>query len=60
MTEHSEDREDTETGRPSPGGEPDEPGAIGGDSESRDRPPAVPADDDAETGDTDQHSGSGA
>jgi hypothetical protein len=60
MSEHPEEREDSETDRPSPGGEGDEPGAIGS-SESRDQPPAVPAeDDDTEAGDTDQHSSSGA
>ena len=32
------------------------PGAEGGHSESTDRPPAVPADDEAPVGDTDQHS----
>ena len=31
-------------------------GAEGGQSESTDRPPAAPADDDAPLGDTDQHS----
>jgi hypothetical protein len=39
--------------------DPDEtnrPGAEGGTSESTDRPPAAPADDDAPLGDTDQHS----
>ena len=34
----------------------DETGAEGGRSESADRPPAAPADDDAPLGDTDQHS----
>jgi hypothetical protein len=33
-----------------------QPGPEGGDSESKDRPPAAPADDDAPLGDTDQHS----
>jgi hypothetical protein len=33
-----------------------ETGAEGGESPSRDRPPAAPADDDAPLGDTDQHS----
>jgi hypothetical protein len=33
-----------------------ETGAEGGESESTDRPPAAPADDDAPLGDTDQHS----
>jgi hypothetical protein len=33
-----------------------QPGAEGGDSESADRPPGAPADDDAPVGDTDQHS----
>lgn len=33
-----------------------EPGTEGRDSESKDRPPAAPADDDAPLGDTDQHS----
>jgi hypothetical protein len=33
-----------------------EAGAEGGESESTDRPPAAPADDDAPLGDTDQHS----
>jgi hypothetical protein len=32
------------------------PGAEGGDSESTDQPPALPADDDSPLGDTDQHS----
>jgi hypothetical protein len=32
------------------------PGAEGGESESTDRPPGAPADDDAPLGDTDQHS----
>ena len=36
--------------------EQDEKGAEGGDSESTDRPPAAPADDEAPLGDTDQHS----
>jgi hypothetical protein len=31
-------------------------GAEGGESESTNRPPAAPADDDAPLGDTDQHS----
>jgi hypothetical protein len=48
-------------GRPSeaeaPENRPDEPGAEGGTaSPSADRIPAVPADDDAPLGDTDQHS----
>jgi hypothetical protein len=34
----------------------DRTGAEGGRSESADRPPAMPADDDAPLGDTDQHS----
>jgi hypothetical protein len=38
----------------------DERGAEGGESESTDRPPAAPADDDAPLGDTDQHSGADA
>jgi hypothetical protein len=38
----------------------DDAGAEGGDSESTDRPPAAPADDDAPLGDTDQHSGADA
>jgi hypothetical protein len=33
-----------------------EQGAEGGRSESTDKPPAAPADDDAPAGDTDQHS----
>jgi hypothetical protein len=33
-----------------------EPGAEGGESESKDRLPGAPADDDAPLGDTDQHS----
>jgi hypothetical protein len=33
-----------------------DPGSEGGASESKDRPPAAPADDDAPLGDTDQHS----
>jgi hypothetical protein len=32
------------------------PGAEGGESESTNRPPGVPADDEAPLGDTDQHS----
>ena len=36
------------------------PGAEGGESESTDRPPGAPADDDAPLGDTDQHSDSEA
>ena len=32
------------------------PGAEGGDSDSADRAPGAPADDDAPVGDTDQHS----
>jgi hypothetical protein len=32
------------------------PGAEGGESESTNRPPGAPADDDAPLGDTDQHS----
>ena len=38
----------------------DEQGAEGGPSESTDRPPGAPADDDAPVGDTDQHSGADA
>jgi hypothetical protein len=34
----------------------DPPGAEGGESDSTDRPPGAPADDDAPAGDTDQHS----
>ncbi|MCW3066718.1 MAG: hypothetical protein JWN32_3890 [Solirubrobacterales bacterium] len=60
MSEHPEEERDPETGRPSPGSDPDRPGPEGGSEESRDRPPAVPSDDDAEAGDTDQHSSSGA
>ena len=42
---------------PAPEDQPEEPGAEGGsDSESADKPPAAPADDDAPLGDTDQHS----
>jgi len=41
---------------PRPDDDRDPPGAEGGDSESKDRPPAAPADDDAPLGDTDQHS----
>ena len=37
-----------------------ETGAEGGESESTDRPPAAPADDDAPLGDTDQHSNADA
>jgi hypothetical protein len=36
------------------------PGAEGGESESTDRPPGAPADDDAPLGDTDQHSSADA
>jgi len=36
------------------------PGAEGGDSESADRLPGAPADDDAPLGDTDQHSNADA
>ncbi len=36
------------------------PGAEGGSSESAEELPAAPTDDDAEVGDTDQHSGSDA
>lgn len=37
------------------------PGAEGGDeSENKDTPPAVPADDDSPLGDTDQHSNADA
>jgi hypothetical protein len=44
-----------ETNRPED--DEDETGAEGGrQSESTDRPPAAPADDDAPVGDTDQHS----
>ena len=32
------------------------PGAEGGESKAKDRPPGVPADDDSPLGDTDQHS----
>jgi hypothetical protein len=36
---------------------PEEPGAEGGSqSPAADRPPAVPAEDDSDVGDTDQHS----
>ena len=38
----------------------DEKGADGGPSESKERPPGAPADDDAPLGDTDQHSGADA
>jgi hypothetical protein len=41
---------------PAPGDDENQPGAEGGDSESADRPPGAPADDDAPLGDTDQHS----
>jgi hypothetical protein len=44
MTEEKQPRRDNE------------PGAESEDSESADRPPAAPADDDAPLGDTDQHS----
>jgi hypothetical protein len=40
--------------------ENDETGAEGGTSESTDRPPGAPADDDAPLGDTDQHSSADA
>jgi hypothetical protein len=60
MSEHPEERDDPETERPSPGGNPDEPGPLGDSEESREKPPAAPTDDDAEAGDTDQHSSSGA
>jgi hypothetical protein len=43
-----------ETNRPDD--EDDETGAEGGHSESTDRAPGAPADDDAPVGDTDQHS----
>lgn len=36
------------------------PGAEGGESESTDRPPGAPAEDDAPLGDTDQHSDANA
>jgi hypothetical protein len=38
----------------------DEKGAEGGESESKERPPGAPAEDDAPLGDTDQHSGADA
>jgi hypothetical protein len=60
MSDHPEEKPDSETERPSPGSDPDAPGAQGGSEESRERPPAAPSDDDAEAGDTDQHSSSGA
>jgi hypothetical protein len=60
MTEHPEENPDPGTERPSPGGDPDAPGSLGGSDESREKPPAAPTDDDAEAGDTDQHSSSGA
>lgn len=37
-----------------------EPGPEGGSSESKEELPAAPTDDDAEAGDTDQHSDSNA
>jgi hypothetical protein len=40
--------------------EDDRPDTKAERSESADRPPAAPADDDAPLGDTDQHSGAGA
>ncbi len=43
-----EKREDEES--------PEEPGAESGTSESADKPPAAPADDESPAGDTDQHS----
>jgi hypothetical protein len=46
MTETDPDRDERD----------DDKGAEGGHSESTDRPPAAPADDDAPVGDTDQHS----
>jgi hypothetical protein len=46
----------TEADRPRRERDEHDLGAEGGDSESKDRPPAAPADDDAPLGDTDQHS----
>ncbi len=52
MNEEPEQRD-----RIAPEDVPDEPGAEGGsDSPATDTPPAVPSDDDAPVGDTDQHS----
>jgi hypothetical protein len=51
---------DETTPPPDPNDERGRPGAEGGDSESADRPPAAPADDDAPLGDTDQHSDANA
>jgi hypothetical protein len=59
MTQSPEDP-DPKTGRPSPGDDPDEPGAQGDSEESRENLPAEPSDDDKAAGDTDQHSSSGA
>ena len=42
--------------RPKSDDEENRPGAEGGESESTDRLPGAPADDDAPLGDTDQHS----
>jgi len=39
-----------------PENRPGEPGAEGGTSEEKDTPPALPQEDDAPLGDTDQHS----
>jgi len=47
MNETRRDPDEDDTNRP---------GAEGGESESTERPPAAPADDDAPLGDTDQHS----
>jgi hypothetical protein len=50
MDENEKDRTDENT-----------PGAEGGDSsDAKDKPPAVPADDDSPLGDTDQHSNADA
>jgi hypothetical protein len=46
-----------ENRRPAPEDDPGEPGAEGGSgSDAADKPPAMPAQDDSEVGDTDQHS----
>jgi hypothetical protein len=41
---------------PAPEDRPDEPGAEGGTGAEKDTPPAMPQEDDAPLGDTDQHS----
>jgi hypothetical protein len=41
---------------PAPEDRPDEPGAEGGTGAQKNTPPALPQEDDAPLGDTDQHS----